>query len=121
MIGGIVETALPLPASLAPARASRDAALRLAMGLPGGGTVLGALWAAVIAIVLLRGMLRRLPAPVAAAARPASARVGTIARMAAWRDLAVGSGALFARMLPAGFCNVDAPAVLGGSRWRHAR
>jgi hypothetical protein len=53
----------------------------------------------VIAVVLLRGMLQPLPAPVAAAANPGPARVATIARMATWRDLGAGAGPLFAGLV----------------------
>lgn len=56
----------------------------------------GALWAGIIAIVLLRGMLQPLPAPILAAAVPGPARVPAIAGMATWRDLGAGAGPLIA-------------------------
>src|SRR5205085_3904948 len=56
----------------------------------------GALWAGVIAIVLMRGMLQPLPAPVLAAAVPGPDRVPAIAGMATWRDLGAGTGPLIA-------------------------
>lgn len=56
----------------------------------------GALWTGVVAVVLLRGMLAPLSAPVAAAANPGASRVIAIARMATWRDLGAGVGPLLA-------------------------
>ncbi len=56
----------------------------------------GYLWTGVIAIVLLRGMLQPLPAPVAAAANPGPRRVPAIARLATWRGLGAGTGPLLA-------------------------
>jgi hypothetical protein len=50
----------------------------------------------IIAIVLLRGMLQPLPAPILAAAVPGPARVPAIAGMATWRDLGAGAGPLIA-------------------------
>jgi len=79
-------------------------------------------------------MLQPLPAPVAAAATPGSARVATIARMATWRDLGAGAGPLFAGIVlpfaPRGLylaaalvfaISTLALAILGVSRWRRAR
>jgi hypothetical protein len=59
----------------------------------------GALWPGVIAIVLLRGMLQPLPAPVLAAAAPGPERIPAIARMATWRDLGAGVGPLVAGII----------------------
>jgi hypothetical protein len=59
----------------------------------------GALWTGVVAVVLLRGMLAPLAAPVAAAANPGAGRVPSIARMATWRDLGAGVGPLLAGLV----------------------
>lgn len=59
----------------------------------------GALWAGALAVVLLRGLLQPLPAPVAAAAAPPAGRVAALARMATWRDLGAGLGPLAAGVL----------------------
>src|SRR4051794_833041 len=110
--------------------------IALSIGCAAGlaSIAIGALWAGVIAVVLLRGMLQPLPAPVAAAATPGSARVATIARMATWRDLGAGAGPLFAGIVlpfaPRGLylaaalvfaMSTLALAILGVSRWRRAR
>jgi hypothetical protein len=87
------------------ALAERYGALRLLVLLSCGSAVglaavgLGALWSGAIAIVLLRGLIQPLPAPVAAAANPGPARVRALARMATWRDLGAGLGPLVAGVL----------------------
>ena len=85
--------------------AERHGALPLLVGLSlasAAGLVLigaGAIWLGAIAVVLLRGLLQPLPAPVAAAANPGAARVGALARLATWRDLGAGTGPLAAGLL----------------------
>jgi MFS family permease len=59
----------------------------------------GALWAGVVGVVLLRGMLAPLAAPVAAAANPGAQRVAAIARMASWRDIGAALGPLIAGLV----------------------
>jgi predicted MFS family arabinose efflux permease len=59
----------------------------------------GALWAGVALVVLPRGLLQPLPAPVAAAAHPGPGRVPALARLATWRDLGAGLGPLAAGVL----------------------
>jgi hypothetical protein len=56
----------------------------------------GWVWTGIIAIVLLRGVLAPLPAPVAAIVYPGAARVPAIARLATWRDLGAGIGPMLA-------------------------
>jgi hypothetical protein len=56
----------------------------------------GWIWTGIIAIVLLRGVLAPLPAPVAAIVYPGAARVPAIARLATWRDLGAGIGPMLA-------------------------
>ena len=132
----LAEIALGPPSG---AVAERFGAGRLLVALSLGCAVglaaiaVGALWAGVLAVVVLRGMLQPLPAPVAAAASPGSARVATIARMATWRDLGAGAGPLFAGIVlpfaPRGLylaaalvlaASTVALAVLGAAQWRRA-
>jgi len=68
-----------------------------ALGLAAVGA--GALWVGVLTVVLLRGLLQPLPAPVAAASVPAADRVSALARLATWRDLGAGLGPLVAGVL----------------------
>jgi hypothetical protein len=71
----------------------------------------GALWSGAVAVVLLRGLLQPLPAPVVAAAHPGRDRVPALARLATWRDLGAGLGPLAAGLL----LPVLAPAALYGA------
>ncbi len=57
------------------------------------------LWIGVLSVVLLRGLLQPLPAPVAAAAAKPEDRVAALARLATWRDLGAGLGPLAAGVL----------------------
>ncbi|MDN3567798.1 MFS transporter [Paeniroseomonas aquatica] len=59
----------------------------------------GALWVGALAVVLLRGLLQPLPAPVVAAMHPGPGRVPALARLATWRDLGAGAGPLVAGVL----------------------
>jgi hypothetical protein len=68
-----------------------------AVGLAAMG--LGAVWSGAIAVVLLRGLIQPLPAPVAAAANPGPGRVRALARLATWRDLGAAFGPLAAGAL----------------------
>ncbi|MGE4046162.1 MAG: MFS transporter [Acetobacteraceae bacterium] len=68
-----------------------------ALGLAAIG--FGALWIGALSVVLLRGLLQPLPAPVAAALAPPRERVAALARLATWRDLGAGLGPLMAGML----------------------
>lgn len=67
----------------------------------GGLALVGAglLWAGAMLVVLVRGMIQSLPAPVAAAANPGAGRVPALARLATWRDLGAGAGPLLAVLL----------------------
>lgn len=68
-----------------------------AIGLAAIG--LGALWSGAVAVMLLRGLIQPLPAPVAAALHPGAQRVPALARLATWRDLGAGLGPLCAGIL----------------------
>lgn len=59
----------------------------------------GALWTGVAVVVVVRGLLQPLPAPVAAEAHPGPGRVPALARLATWRDLGAGLGPLAAGLL----------------------
>jgi hypothetical protein len=59
----------------------------------------GALWSGAVAIMMLRGLIQPLPAPIAAAANPGPQRVMALARLVTWRDLGAGLGPLFAGIL----------------------
>ncbi|MBI3515738.1 MAG: MFS transporter [Proteobacteria bacterium] len=59
----------------------------------------GALWSGALAVVLLRGLIQPLAAPVVAAANPGAERVPALARLATWRDLGAGLGPLVAGVL----------------------
>ncbi|HEY1797470.1 MAG TPA: MFS transporter [Stellaceae bacterium] len=67
----------------------------------------GLVWAGIIGIVLLRGMLQPLAAPLAAVVYPGGERVPAIARLATWRDLGAGTGPMLA-----GFLLSTAPTAL---------
>jgi hypothetical protein len=87
------------------ALAERDGAARLLVLLSlasAAGLLLigfGALWTGAVLVVVLRGLLQPLPAPVAAAACPGPGRVPALARLATWRDLGAGLGPLAAGLL----------------------
>ncbi len=58
-------------------------------------------WIAVVAVVVLRGLIQPLPAPVAAAMARPEHRVMALANMATWRDVGAGLGPLVAGSLAA--------------------
>jgi predicted MFS family arabinose efflux permease len=70
----------------------------------------GVVWAGAIGVVLLRGLLQPLPAPVVAIQHPGADRVAAIARVATWRDIGAGVGPLVAGIL----LPVLSPPVLYG-------
>ncbi len=59
----------------------------------------GMVWTGIVGIVLLRGMLQPLSAPLAAFVYPGGERVPAIARLATWRDLGAGIGPMLAGFL----------------------
>jgi hypothetical protein len=59
----------------------------------------GMVWTGIVGIVLLRGMLQPLSAPLAAFIYPGGERVPAIARLATWRDLGAGTGPMLAGFL----------------------
>ncbi|MBL6454242.1 MFS transporter [Belnapia sp. T6] len=74
-----------------------SAASALALALIGFGGL--GLWVGALTVVLLRGLLQPLPAPVVAAMNPGAERVPALARLATWRDLGAGAGPLAAGLL----------------------
>jgi Major Facilitator Superfamily len=110
----VAEVALSPPGG---ALAERVGAMPLLVALSLGSAAglaavgLGVLWPGAVAVVVLRGLLQPLPAPVVAAAHPGPERVPALARLATWRDLGAGLGPLAAgALLP-----VLAPATLYGA------
>jgi hypothetical protein len=81
-----------------------------AVGLAATGS--GSLWVGAVAVVLLRGLLQPLPAPVAASAFPGQGRVPALARLATWRDIGAGLGPLAAGVL---LPLMPATALYGGA------
>ncbi len=100
------------------AAAERHGAIRMLVILSilsAGGLALvgmGALWVGALTVVVLRGLLQPLPAPVIAVRYGGSARVGAIARVATWRDLGAGVGPLIAGVL---IPVLPAAALYGGA------
>jgi predicted MFS family arabinose efflux permease len=70
----------------------------------------GWVWTGAIAVVLLRGLLQPLAAPVAAQQHSGAGRVPAIARVATWRDIGAGVGPLLAGVL----LPIVAPQILYG-------
>lgn len=59
----------------------------------------GALWFGALLVVVLRGLIQPIPAPVVAIENPGRDRVPALARLATWRDLGAGAGPLLAGAL----------------------
>lgn len=98
----LAEVALgPAGGTLADRFGARRLLVLLSIGSAAGLVAVGmdALWTGAIVVVLVRGLLQPLPAPVAAAAFPGPARVPALARLATWRDLGAGLGPLAAGLL----------------------
>ncbi len=76
----------------------------------------GMVWTGIVGIVLLRGMLQPLAAPLAAFVYPGGERVPAIARLATWRDLGAGIGPMLA-----GFLLPLAPTGALRRRWGDLR
>jgi MFS family permease len=60
---------------------------------------IGLLWSGAVLVVMLRGLIQPLPAPVVAMENPGRDRVPALARLATWRDLGAGAGPLLAGAL----------------------
>ncbi|MGE0259541.1 MAG: MFS transporter, partial [Alphaproteobacteria bacterium] len=72
----------------------------------------GALWTGAVLVVVLRGLIQPIAAPVVALENPGRDRVPALARLATWRDLGAGAGPLLAgALLPL----VAHPILYGGA------
>ena len=60
---------------------------------------MGALWIGAVIVVVLRGLIQPIAAPVVALENPGRDRVPALARLATWRDLGAGAGPLLAGAL----------------------
>lgn len=91
----------PVGGALAGRHGARRMLVRLSFAAAAGLALVGTglLWSGAVLVVLLRGLIQPLPAPVAAAAHPGLARVPALARLATWRDLGAGAGPLLAGLL----------------------
>lgn len=80
---------------------ARPLLVLLSLGCAAGLVALGAgaLWVGALTVVVLRGLLQPLPAPVAAMEYPGPERIRALARLATWRDLGAGVGPLAAGVL----------------------
>ena len=70
-------------------------ATALGLGIIGAG----ALWTGAVLVVVLRGLIQPIAAPVVALENPGRDRVPALARLATWRDLGAGAGPLLAGAL----------------------
>ena len=77
----------------------------------------GALWIGAVLVVVLRGLVQPIPAPLVAIENPGRDRVPALARLATWRDLGAGAGPLLAGallpVLPHGLLYGAAASMLG--------
>jgi len=91
----------PAGGALAERHGARRVLVLLSLIGAGGLALVGAelLWAGAVLVVLVRGLIQSLPAPVTAAANPGAMRVPALARLATWRDLGAGAGPLLAGLL----------------------
>ena len=74
-------------------------ALSVATALGLGVIGAGALWIGAVLVVVLRGLIQPIAAPVVALENPGRDRVPALARLATWRDLGAGAGPLLAGAL----------------------
>ena len=91
----------PLGGALAgrfgPRRVPPVLSVTTALGL--GDIGAGALWIGALLVVVLRGLIQPIAAPVVALENPGRDRVPALARLATWRDLGAGAGPLLAGAL----------------------
>ena len=73
--------------------------LSVATALGLGVIGVGALWIGAVIVVVLRGLIQPIAAPVVALENPGRDRVPALARLATWRDLGAGAGPLLAGAL----------------------
>jgi Major Facilitator Superfamily len=91
----------PAGGALAERHGARRVLMLLSLSTAAGLAVIGAgmLWFGALSVVILRGLIQPLPAPVVAAENPGGDRVPALARLATWRDPGAGAGPLLAGAL----------------------
>jgi hypothetical protein len=91
----------PAGGALAERYGARHVLMLLSAASAAGLAVIGVrlLWSGAALVVMLRGLIQPLPAPVVAMENPGLDRVPTLARLATWRDLGAGAGPLLAGAL----------------------
>jgi hypothetical protein len=91
----------PAGGALAERYGARHILMLLSAASAAGLAVIGAglLWSGAVLVVMLRGLIQPLPAPVVAMDNPGRDRVPALARLATWRDLGAGAGPLLAGAL----------------------
>jgi hypothetical protein len=104
----------PAGGALAERHGARRLLMLLSVSTAAGLALIGAglLWSGAVLVVVLRGLIQPLPAPVVAIENPGRERVPALARLATWRDLGAGAGPLLAgALLPI----VPHPLLYGGA------
>jgi len=91
----------PVGDAFAERHGARQLLVLLSVAAAGGLALvgIGLLWVGAVLVMLVRGLIQPLPAPVAVAANPGAVRVPALARLATWRDLGAGIGPLLAGLL----------------------
>lgn len=91
----------PVGGALAERYGARRVLMLLSAASAAGLAIIGGglLWSGAILVVMLRGLVQPLPAPVVAIENPGRDRVPALARLATWRDLGAGIGPLLAGAL----------------------
>jgi hypothetical protein len=91
----------PLAGVVAERRGAEHLLVWLSLAAAGSLALVGTnlIWPRAVLVVVLRGLLQPLPAPVAAALNPGPARVPVLAKLVTWRDLGAGVGPLLAGLL----------------------
>jgi hypothetical protein len=91
----------PVGGALAERFGARWVLMLLSAASAAGLAIVGAglLWSGAILVVMLRGLIQPLPAPVVAIENPGRDRVPALARLSTWRDLGAGIGPLLAGAL----------------------
>jgi len=91
----------PAGGALAERHGARRVLMLLSISTAAGLAVIGTgwLWTGAVLVVVLRGLIQPIPAPVVALENPGRDRVPALARLATWRDLGAGAGPLFSGAL----------------------
>jgi hypothetical protein len=91
----------PAGGGLAERHGPQQVLMLLSVATAAGLAAIGAgwLWSGAILVVMLRGLIQPIPAPIIAMQNPGRDRVPALARLATWRDLGAGAGPLLAGAL----------------------